>query len=221
MVNGYGLFRRMTGVAPNNEHAGNLTNVGWGGLPPSIVARPEIILEGMFANPNNGTGEWKELIFRWKPGPVTAMPKQVAPHQPRLDWQMWFAALGHYQHNPWLIVLMDKILEGFSPVIALLDDPNLNAGHRPTAIRAVLYHYDFTRLNTAWNRRIPNVSFVDEKNKNRNDGAEGSFVSRMLQLPEVYWYRTKVGDYTMAIEANNTSVTSFLQHHGYKKYCSD
>ena len=30
-------------------------------------------------------------------------PPVVAPHQPRLDWQMWFAALGHYRQSPWIV----------------------------------------------------------------------------------------------------------------------
>ena len=35
-----------------------------------------------------------------------------APHQPRLDWQMWFAALGSYQHNPWFLNLVYRLLNG-------------------------------------------------------------------------------------------------------------
>jgi hypothetical protein len=78
LANGYGLFRRMTGVgiAPAKSS-------GWAGLPPSVVARPEIILEGVFEGSNTTVEEWHELSFRWKPGNVTEMPRQVAPHQPR------------------------------------------------------------------------------------------------------------------------------------------
>ena len=36
----------------------------------------------------------------------------TAPHQPRLDWQMWFAALGSYQYNPWLVHLVYRLLIG-------------------------------------------------------------------------------------------------------------
>ena len=73
LINGYGLFRRMTGV-------GTLTGIGWAGQPPSVVKRPEIILEGLF----EGDGEeWTELSFRWKPGNEYNIPRQVAPHQPR------------------------------------------------------------------------------------------------------------------------------------------
>ena len=44
LSNGYGLFRRMTGVGTTSPAA----TTGWAGLPPSIVARPEIILEAQF-----------------------------------------------------------------------------------------------------------------------------------------------------------------------------
>ena len=43
---------------------------------------------------------------------IVHSPSVVAPHQPRLDWQMWFAALGHYTDNPWLVNLVYKLLVG-------------------------------------------------------------------------------------------------------------
>ena len=85
LVSSYGLFRRMTGVG----------------------GRPEVVIE--VANKRNGP--WKELHFRYKPGNLTEAPQFVLPHQPRLDWQMWFAALGDYQHNPWFLSLLYRILE--------------------------------------------------------------------------------------------------------------
>ena len=63
-VNGYGLFRVMT------------------------VERPEIVIEG-----SADGREWTEWDLRWKPGDPDRRPGLVAPHQPRLDWQLWFAAL--------------------------------------------------------------------------------------------------------------------------------
>ena len=88
--NAYGLFRRMTGVGPNGQ-----------------VARPEVILQ------TSVDGErWTEVAFRHKPGDPTRAPTWVAPHQPRLDWQMWFAALGSYNANPWLIHFAHKLLRG-------------------------------------------------------------------------------------------------------------
>src|ERR1019366_9272990 len=72
IVNTYGLFAVMT------------------------TQRIEIILEG------SADGEtWQPYEFKYKPGDVNRAPGWVAPYQPRLDWQMWFAALSNYQTNPW------------------------------------------------------------------------------------------------------------------------
>ena len=86
LVSSYGLFRSMTGVG----------------------GRPEVIIEGSMSQ----NGPWKEYDFMCKPGNLTQAPRFILPHQPRLDWQMWFAALGHYQHNPWLVSLAYRILQG-------------------------------------------------------------------------------------------------------------
>ena len=98
LVSSYGLFRRMTGVG----------------------GRPEVIIEGSMS----AKGPWKEYEFMYKPGNLTVAPRFCLPHQPRLDWQMWFAALGHYQHNPWIISLAYRILQGrFFNSIELSSNP--------------------------------------------------------------------------------------------------
>lgn len=48
----------------------------------------------------------------YKPGNLSASPPVVTPHQPRLDWQMWFAALGTHTQAPWFTSLMYKLLQG-------------------------------------------------------------------------------------------------------------
>ena len=89
--NSYGLFRTMTGVGPyKQESLEENTNWGWAGVPPSIVQRPELILEGRRRGAKAEDEEdvnhaWRELKFRWKPGNVVVQPKQVAPHQPRVS----------------------------------------------------------------------------------------------------------------------------------------
>jgi len=117
------------------------------------VARPEISLEGL----DGETGIWKEIPFLFKPTDVNQSPPWVAPHQPRLDWQMWCAALGSYHHNPWLIHLVQKLLEGECPeILDLLDSTRYPfKNNPPSMIRATLYDYDFTRWNTSWARALP------------------------------------------------------------------
>ena len=116
--------------------------------------RPEIILEGT----EDGV-HWHEYEMRWKPGDVTKAPRLVAPHQPRLDWQMWFAALDDWHRAPWVAQLERRLLEASPPVLALLaGDPFV--GKRPLQVRAMLYEYEFTTYAVGdetgawWKRRL-------------------------------------------------------------------
>src|SRR5207248_663441 len=60
--------------------------------------RPEIVVEG-----SRDGATWLPYEFKWKPGALDAPPRRVAPHQPRLDWQLWFAALDDWRANPWFL----------------------------------------------------------------------------------------------------------------------
>lgn len=68
-----------------------------------------------------------------------------APHQPRLDWQIWFAALGSYEYNPWFVHLVYRLLQGQQDVLDLLAK-NPFPHRAPTYIRARLYKYHYTEL---------------------------------------------------------------------------
>ena len=128
IVNGYGLFRVMT------------------------KDRGEIVIEGS----TDGV-EWLPYEFKWKPGNVKRAPGWCAPHQPRLDWQMWFAALDAPEQNPWLVGLIVRLLEGSRDVTGLLaHDPFPDKP--PHYIRAMFYRYRFTtpeerRKTGAWWKR--------------------------------------------------------------------
>ncbi len=100
--------------------------------------RFEILLEG-----SEDSVTWKPYTFRWKPGDLDHRPGYIAPHQPRLDWQMWFAALGSYRQNPWLLNTMVRLLQGEKAVVNLLE-ANPFAASPPHYMRAVLYLYEFT-----------------------------------------------------------------------------
>ncbi|XP_020283346.1 lipase maturation factor 2-like [Pseudomyrmex gracilis] len=119
IVNSYGLFRRMTGVD----------------------GRPEVIIEGS----DDIDGPWKEYEFLYKPGNVNNSLPFVAPHQPRLDWQMWFAALGTYHQNPWLMSLAYRLLNGQPEVLALMNTVENPFRNRPPKyIKASLFIYHYT-----------------------------------------------------------------------------
>lgn len=48
----------------------------------------------------------------YKPGNMSTAPPVLTPHQPRLDWQMWFAALGPHTQSPWFSSLVRRLLQG-------------------------------------------------------------------------------------------------------------
>ena len=127
-MNSYGLFAVMT------------------------TERREIIVEGS----NDGVN-WLAYEFKYKPGDVNRRPGFVAPFQPRLDWQMWFAALGDYRQNPWFVNFCERLLQGSPEVLALLAK-NPFPGQPPRFIRAEFYDYHFTnfaerRATGAWWKR--------------------------------------------------------------------
>ena len=97
--NSYGLFRRMTGVAPRQTR-GVPSTLGWGGLPPSSVQVPVVVLEGNAKDQDDASagGGWREIPFRYTPFGEHRAPRRTAPHQPRLDWQS--ALTGPSTHRP-------------------------------------------------------------------------------------------------------------------------
>lgn len=102
------------------------------------TTRPEIIVEG------SADGlDWKAYEFKYKAGPLNRRPPWVAPHQPRLDWQMWFAALGNYRGNVWFLNFVARLLQGQPEVLALLAG-NPFPNQPPKYIRARVYEYRFT-----------------------------------------------------------------------------
>jgi hypothetical protein len=145
IVNGYGLFRVMT------------------------KDRCEIVLEG------SADGlEWLPYEFKWKPGDVKRAPVWCAPHQPRLDWQMWFAALESPRENPWFFWLIVRLLQESHDVNGLLAH-NPFPDKPPRYIRAMFYRYRFTTVSELrqtggwWKRQelreyLPTVSLDQLRN---------------------------------------------------------
>jgi predicted DCC family thiol-disulfide oxidoreductase YuxK len=121
--------------------------------------RREIIIQGS----NDGV-HWTDYEFKYKPGDPKRRPGFVEPHQPRLDWQMWFAALSDYQHNLWFVEFCVRLLNGSPQVLGLLQR-NPFPKMPPRYLRALVYEYHFTDFATrrstgAWWRREPKGEYV-------------------------------------------------------------
>ncbi len=113
-LNNYGLFRVMT------------------------KTRREIEIQG-----SDDEVEWKSYLFRWKPGALDRAPAWVQPHMPRLDWQMWFAALGPARESTWFTPLVVRLLQGSPPVLGLLAG-NPFPDRPPRFVRAIVYEVRFS-----------------------------------------------------------------------------
>ncbi|NXG40277.1 LMF2 factor, partial [Dromaius novaehollandiae] len=162
VVNSYGLFRRMTGVG----------------------GRPEVVLEGSYDK-----HVWTEIEFMYKPGNLSAAPPVVAPHQPRLDWQMWFAALAQHSSSPWFTSFVYRLLQGKKDVIRLVQADESKypfSSQPPVYIRAQLYKYWFT------------------------DSAE----AREGAAP--WWRRQHVHEFFPAVSLGDPTLESLLNQHGLK-----
>lgn len=106
LVNGYGLFATMT------------------------TTRDELIIEGTADG-----HRWQHYPLPYKPDAPDDPLRIAGLHMPRLDWQLWFAALRpRCTQSDWTIALVRRLLEGSPPVRALFDDPPF-ADAPPRAIR--------------------------------------------------------------------------------------
>jgi predicted DCC family thiol-disulfide oxidoreductase YuxK len=121
------------------------------------TTRNEIIVEGS----DDGV-QWREYEFRYKPGELMRRPPWNIAHQPRLDWQMWFAALDDAQRVPWFSGFLERLLEDEPSVMALLER-NPFPDKPPTYVRAELYDYTYAgnddHAGRWWNRRLAGLYF--------------------------------------------------------------
>jgi len=129
-INAYGLFAQMT------------------------TRRLELIVEG-----SDDGKQWTPYEFKWKPGDVNRPPGFCGPHMPRLDWQMWFAALDveQGQLDGWVPRFLDRLHEGSPAVLGLLRE-NPFPRRPPRYLRILVYDYRFTTSaqrssSGAWWRR--------------------------------------------------------------------
>ncbi len=117
------------------------------------IVRREVVIEGSL------DGErWEAYELRYKPGDPRRAPPFVAPHQPRVDFLLWFSRLGGHD-----IRYLERL------VARLLDDPGTVRGlfahmpfegRAPRYVRIVTYQYGFTDREAAretgawWEREL-------------------------------------------------------------------
>ena len=133
--------------------------------------RHEIVFEGTDDATITDSSVWKEYEFKAKPGDPARRPAIVAPYQPRIDWQIWFAAMSVPERYPWTVHLIWKLLHGDAGALSLLAN-NPFPDHPPRFIRARYYRYEFAPPGNSegvyWRRTplgiwIPPLSADDER----------------------------------------------------------
>jgi hypothetical protein len=116
--------------------------------------RPEIVFEGTDSLFITGA-QWKEYEFKAKPGDPNRRPAIIAPYQPRIDWQIWFAAMASPSEYPWTLHFVWKLLQNDRGTLSLLAS-NPFPNKPPHYIRARLYRYEFAPIgDRAWWKREP------------------------------------------------------------------
>ena len=128
-------------------------------FPVIETERLELIIEG------SADGEhWRTYEFAYKPGDPHRRPPVVVPHQPRLDWMMWFVPPRHPLTLMWFDRFARRLLEDAPEVIALLET-NPFPHQPPRYLRVSLFRYRFTtpeerRASGDWWVREPLGPFV-------------------------------------------------------------
>ena len=102
---------------------------------------------------------WVPYPFRYKPQDPNVAPRLYVPYQPRFDWNLWFASLGPWRDNTWVVMTQVQLLAN-DPSVLRLFAGNPFAGSPPAAIRSVMWRYWFTdeatrrRTGRWWNREL-------------------------------------------------------------------
>jgi len=134
------LFSRhqLMNASFNRWHLGN----AYGAFGSVTRERYEVVIEASMAEHPVDDTDWAAYEFRGKPGDPHRMPRQFAPYHLRLDWLMWFLALGG-RNEDWFLALALRLLEADPATLRMLRSAPFGA-QRPRWIRARMFRYRFS-----------------------------------------------------------------------------
>ena len=130
----YPDFMKRTFIAMQTLGLGHVFHV----YPTTQTERQELEIQGSYDGRN-----WYSYGFRYKPGPVDKQPPFNIPHQPRLDWMMWFLPPQRMKDQYWLQMLLRRLHEGSPQVLQLLEY-NPFSEQPPRYLRVLAFEYRFT-----------------------------------------------------------------------------
>jgi hypothetical protein len=132
--------------------------------------RFELVIEGSLAESADAPdAEWHAYEFPCKPGDPTRRPCVLGPYHHRLDWQMWFAAMGPIEDEPWTMRLVWKLLHADPATLTRFAVDPFH-GRPPRWIRIRFYRYHLAppaARGVYWTRELkgdwlPPVSLDDD-----------------------------------------------------------
>lgn len=110
----------------------------YGAFADMTERRPEILIEA-----SQDGDQWSPYVLPYKTLALDRAHGFAGTHMPRLDWQLWFAALRrNCKRTRWYGDLLRGLLRGSPQVHALFDGVPFPQG--PTYIRSSLWRYEFT-----------------------------------------------------------------------------
>jgi hypothetical protein len=110
--------------------------------------RLNVVYEGTMDADSTDKANWQPYIYKGLPVLLNKRPPQIAPYQLRLDWEMWFAAMGTSEDYLWTYNLAWKLLHNDPGALSLFAG-NPFPLKPPRFIRAVLYRYRFEKPGNA------------------------------------------------------------------------
>jgi len=155
----------------------NLVNT-YGAFGSVGEERLNVVFEGTTDSIPTDSAHWLEYDYKALPVALDKRPPQVAPYQPRLDWQMWFASMSTPAEYPWTLTLIKQLLHNDPGALSLFAD-NPFPNNPPLYVRAILYRYSFaqpgnpqhrwwtrTRLGAPW---LPAQGLPQESQQKSNE----------------------------------------------------
>ncbi|HXI28951.1 MAG TPA: lipase maturation factor family protein [Vicinamibacterales bacterium] len=115
--------------------------------------REQLVFEGTTDDEIGPSTKWRPYEFKCQPGDPARRPCWMSPYHYRLDWLLWFAAMGSPRDYPWAVHLSWKLLEAEPATLKLIArDPF--GGAPPRFIRVERFRYRFAPRGapTWWTR---------------------------------------------------------------------
>lgn len=108
-------------------------------FPNMQTERQELVIAGSY----DGV-DWKPYLFRYKPDALERAPAFIMPHQPRLDWMIWFIPAQNTDTGYWFQPFLQGLKENRPAVTSLLAYNPFEGKPPPRFLRVVVFRYRFT-----------------------------------------------------------------------------